>query len=384
MKHNWEYKKLGQLLKTTSGVTPLKGVSDYYDHGTIPWLRSGEVCKKDIYNCEVYITEKAVEESNAKFIPINSVVIAMYGTTAGQVGIIRKEMTTNQAICSIFPSPYYLQDFLYYYLYSQKDNLVKKAYGAAQSNISQTIIKELEIPVPSMEVQEQIVAELDKINEIISDCKEAIRNLDNLAQSLFYDYFGDPITNPKGWETLKISSFTKTTSGGTPSKSHPEYYNNPTIPWLRSGEVCKMNIVDTEIYISELGMKNSSTKLIPKESVVVAMYGATAGQVGIIKREMTTNQAVCAILPNLNVNSIYLYFYLSLMKPVILKLAHGAAQSNISQDIIKSLTIPVPPLELQEKFAARIEQIEEQKKGLEATIAGMQTLLDSRMDYWFN
>lgn len=384
MKHNWEYQELGKILKTTSGGTPLKGVSDYYDYGTIPWLRSGEVCKKDIYECDIYITEKAVEESNAKFIPVNSVVIAMYGATAGQVGIIRKEMTTNQAICSIFPSSYYLQDFLYYYLYSQKDNLIKKAYGAAQSNISQTIIKELNIPIPPKEVQKQIVAELDKINEIISDCKEAIHNLDSLAQSLFYNYFGDPITNPKGWEVRKLSSFAKTVSGGTPSKSHPEYYDNPTIPWLRSGEIRKIFIYEAEISISELGIKYSSAKIIPKESVVVAMYGATAGQVGIIKKEMTTNQAICAILPNSTVNSIYLYFHLCLLKNEILKLAHGAAQSNISQEIIKYLPIPLPPLSLQNKFATRIEQIEQQKKGLEETIANMQTLLDSRMDYWFN
>lgn len=205
MKHNWEYRRLGSFLKTTSGGTPLKGVSEYYDNGTIPWLRSGEVCKKEILDCEIYITQKAVDESSAKFIPANSVVMAMYGATAGQVGIIRQAMTTNQAICSIFPSPFYSQDFLYYYLSSMKDKLVEQAYGAAQPNISQTIIKSLYIPVPPMATQEQIVAELDQINDLIAKNRELLSQLDALAQSLFYNTFGDPISNPKEWSLKKLS-----------------------------------------------------------------------------------------------------------------------------------------------------------------------------------
>lgn len=363
MKHNWEYKRLGSFLKTTSGGTPLKGVSDYYDNGTIPWLRSGEVCKKEILDCEIYITQKAVDESSAKLIPANSVVMAMYGATAGQVGIIRKRMTTNQAICSIFPSQFYTQDFLYYYLSSLKDKLVEKAYGAAQPNISQTIIKSLSIPVPPMEEQEQIVAELDKINEVIEDCRELLRSLDALAQSIFYDYFGDPILNPKGW-TMKLWGDCLNIINGKNQKA----VENPNgqFPIYGSGGI--MNYADAYLcpeYCTIIGRKGNISKPI------------------FVKTKFWNVDTAFGLCPDKSILApLYLYFF---CKNYDFEKHNKAVTipSLVKGDLLK-IQIPVPPLELQEKFAERIEQIDAQKKAVEETIANLQTLLDSRMDYWFN
>ena len=147
MKEGWIVKKLGEIFETQSGGTPLKTHKEYYEEGNIPWLRSGEVCKKYIQDTEMYITSLGLENSSAKYFPIDTVVVAMYGATAGQVGILKLETTTNQAICGIFPREDYIPEFLYYVLHSKYYELVSQAIGNAQPNISQNKIRNLYIPI---------------------------------------------------------------------------------------------------------------------------------------------------------------------------------------------------------------------------------------------
>jgi type I restriction enzyme S subunit len=184
----WEWKKIGDFCETSSGGTPLKQHNEYYENGNIPWLRSGEVCQKEIFETEMYITQKGMENSSAKYFPENSVVVAMYGATAGQVGIVRFRTTTNQAVCGIFPNEKYKTEYLYYALLSKKKELVAQAVGGAQPNISQIKIRNLQIPLPPLSVQKEIVARLDKLSEnvkrleanykqIIADCEELKKSI---------------------------------------------------------------------------------------------------------------------------------------------------------------------------------------------------------------
>lgn len=113
------------------------------------------------------------------------------------------------------------------------------------------------------------------------------------------------------WEYKKLGEVCETSSGGTPSKNHLEYYEGGTIPWLRSGEVAQGLIYETELFITELGLNNSSAKLFPIDTVVLAMYGATVGQVGLLKKEMATNQAICAIFPNHKLYPLFLLYSLT-------------------------------------------------------------------------
>ena len=387
MKNNLTKGRMDDFFILRMGKTPPRDNSDYWLNGTNNWVAISDMGKsKYISSTSECITDKGVADCNMVPVPANTVVMS-FKLSIGKTAITSKPIFTNEAIMSFLPKTEFadniLVDYIYYYLLGHRwGGTGKKAVMGVTLN--KASLSATPFSFPSLADQKQAIAELDKINETIEDCRELLRNLDALAQSLFYDFFGDPITNPKGWETKSIQELAITTAGGTPSKSHPEYYMDGNIRWLRSGEVCKMNIIDTELRITELGLNNCSAKIVPVNSVVVAMYGATASQVGIIRTEMALNQAICAILPNMHTNPIYLYFCLSSLKDSLLKVAHGAAQPNISQAIIKSTYIPVPPLALQEQFATRIEQIEEQKKAVEQTIAELQTLLDSRMDYWFN
>ena len=384
MKHNWEYKRLGSFLKTTSGGTPLKGVSEYYDNGTIPWLRSGEVCKKEILDCEIYITQKAVDESSAKFIPANSVVMAMYGATAGQVGIIRQVMTTNQAICSIFPSPFYSQDFLYYFLSSLKDKLVEQAYGAAQPNISQTIIKSLYIPVPQMKTQDQIVAELDQINDLIAKNRELLSQLDALAQSLFYDTFGDPSVNPKSFPLCALSDICDVISTGITYK--PEMVAEDGTIVLRSSNIQESKFVLDDIVRVQMQLKE--TQYVKKNDILMCSRNGSARLVGkaCLIPELSERMswgAFMTIIRSKYFHYLFHYFRLPAFREQ-LKKTKTSTVNQITIGMLKGIKLPFPPLALQEDFAAKVEAIEAQKAKIEAEIAELQTLLDARMDYWFN
>lgn len=177
----WEKKAIGEICKTASGGTPTSTNRAYYENGTINWLKSGEVSKGFIYSTEEHITEKALQESAAKLFPVDTVVIAMYGATAGQVGILKTESTTNQAICGIYPNEYYLPEFIYFYLKSKRDYFLSQSTGGAQPNISQLTIKKTMIPSVPIEQQRVIV---DAIREEMSIVEQNKRLIEIFQQKI--------------------------------------------------------------------------------------------------------------------------------------------------------------------------------------------------------
>ncbi|MFM7438731.1 MAG: restriction endonuclease subunit S [Snowella sp.] len=197
----WELKSIGEVCKTGAGGTPLKSNKEYYEGGEIPWLLSGEVAQGEIFKSENFITQVGLENSSAKIFPKNTVLVAMYGATAGQVGILRFEAATNQAVCGILPNKNFVPEFIYYALLSKKEELISKAQGNAQPNISQLKIKETKIPVPPIDEQKRIVAILDEAFEGID---QAIRNTEkNLANAReLFDSYLNKIFTYKGneWE----------------------------------------------------------------------------------------------------------------------------------------------------------------------------------------
>lgn len=171
----YEIVSIGDVFTTSSGGTPLKKYEDeYYQNGTIPWLRSGEVAQGYIHEAEIYITEEALKKSSAKLFPINTVLVAMYGATAGQVGILKFEASTNQAVCGILPNDKAVPEYLYLIIKSQKEYLISLSGGGAQPNISQKIIRDLKIPLPPLSVQEEIVAEIESYQNEIEKQKKLI------------------------------------------------------------------------------------------------------------------------------------------------------------------------------------------------------------------
>ena len=388
MRKGWEYKRLGEVLETTSGGTPSKSHKEYYEGGTIPWLRSGEVSKGDIYDAELYITEEGLKKSSAKLFPIDTVLIAMYGATVGQVGILKSTMCTNQAICGILPNKDFHPNFLKYVLLANKKNYLKQAMGGAQPNISQQVIKSTYIPIVKFSEQESVVSELDKINELIRLKKEQLKDFDNLAQSLFYEMFGDPVENEKGWEVKKIGDLALVKTGPFGSMLHKEDYICDGIPLVNPVHMKDFKIVpDLDFTISKEKASELENYLLKSNDVVFARRG-DIGRCAIVSE--AEQGFICGtgslfVRFSKEIESIFIMYIIrcdSFSKHLISK-AKGATMLNINSNTIADLRIPLPPLSLQRLFAQRIEQIEREKSEVQKSIQDLETLLASRMQYWF-
>ena len=215
----------------------------------------------------------------------------------------------------------------------------KGCSGTTRDRISRKKLEVITIPVPPLSEQQRIVALLDTEFAKIDALKaNAEKNLQN-AKDLFQATLKKELEPKNGWNEKKIGELFETGSGGTPLKMHKEYYEGGNIPWLRSGEVCKKYITKTELFITKLGLDNSSAKYFPSNTIVVAMYGATAGQVGILKIQTTTNQAVCGIFPNELYIPEFVYYSIQSKQENLVSQATGNAQPNISQIKIKNLSI---------------------------------------------
>ena len=206
MSSAWRVVRIGDLFKTGAGGTPLKSRKEFYQGGEIPWLMSGEVSSRDIEHAKHFITETGLNNSSAKIFPKDTVLVAMYGATAGQAGILRINAATNQAVCGIYPSEEALPEYLYYALLSISKELVAKAAGNAQPNISQAKIKNTEIFLPSLAEQKRIVSILDEaftgIDAAIANTEKNLAN----ARELFESYLSSVFSSaPLHWQKSALS-----------------------------------------------------------------------------------------------------------------------------------------------------------------------------------
>jgi len=168
-----------------------------------------------------------------------------------------------------------------------------------------------------------------------------------------------PFEIPKNWKWVRINEIGSWSAGATPSRGNKDYYENGTTPWIKTGELNDSYIEDAEEYITEMALKECSVRLNPIGSVLIAMYGATIGKVGILNIEATTNQACCACIP-IMINNRFLYYFLKSNKERFLEASHGGAQPNISKDIITKSLMPLPPLAEQKRIVTKIDAVLEQ------------------------
>lgn len=388
MRKGWEYKKLGEVLETTSGGTPSKSHKEYYEGGTIPWLRSGEVSKGDIYDAELYITEEGLKKSSAKLFPIDTVLIAMYGATVGQVGILKSTMCTNQAICGILPNKDFHPNFLKYVLLANKKNYLKQAIGGAQPNISQQVIKSTYIPIVKFSEQESVVSELDKINELIRLKKEQLKDFDNLAQSIFYEMFGDPVENEKGWEMKKLNEIVSDNCSISYGIVQPGDGIENGVPVVRPVDM-------TGTFVYRQGLKNTTKEIsdsykrtILKGNEILMCVRGTTGLIAMASSELrgcNVTRGITLIECGKSCNKWFIYYQISnsSIQQYIAEYTRGIALKQINMKDVRDIPLCLPPLPLQHLFAQRIEQIEHQKAEVQKAITDLETLLASRMQYWF-
>ena len=254
------------------------------------------------------------------------------------------------------------------------------ANGSAQKLIPLSKLKDLKISVPDKEAQHRIADILSAYDNLIENNQKQIKLLEEAAQRLYKEWFVDlrfpghentKIVDgvPEGWQYEKLGDLVKTTSGGTPSRRKSEYYVNGNIRWIKTKELNDRFIFETEEHITEDAVKNSSAKVLPEGALIVAMYGATIGKIGITAAEMACNQACCAFISfDDMISKEYLYCWLMDNREYLVSQGKGAAQSNLSQEMIRNFSLLCPDKKVIKNFTEIVTTMLENKRVLENKI----------------
>ena len=334
---NWKTYRLGDVCNLVAGVAFKSKDFGNYPNKVVkiadiqpPIVNTNDMVGVDMSN---YDTNKLCKY----IVTQGDYVLAMTGATIGKLGRITNDIEAyiNQRVLTFRPIESIVnKDYLYYQLCSEKFNkyiLNHIDSETAQPNISAGSVGGFEISLPSLEEQRRIAGILGAIDDKIENNRRINTNLELQAQALYKQWFVDS-------STVKLGNVVKTTSGGTPSRSHMEFYVGK-YGWVKSKELNSSFITKTEETITDDAIAKSAAKLLPAKSILIAMYGATVGQYAILSQPMTCNQAVCALLPNENYPYTYLFMVAKNIKEELANKAIGSAQQNISQVIIKDIDI---------------------------------------------
>lgn len=370
MNKKWNYKKIGEVFTTYSGGTPLKSHKDYYFGGSIPWLLSGEVNQRRIAETKNFITKKGYENSSAKMFPKNTVLVAMYGATAGQVGILDFEAATNQAVCGILPNENVIPEFLYFYMLSTKKQLISQAVGNAQPNLSQLKIKNTHIPIPPLPEQQRIVDILDQsfaaIDQAIENTEKNFKNSNELFQSFLQSVF-NPQQN--GWKQKNLGEFCKLNGRiGWKGLTAKEYTNSGPL-FLSVHSLNYGDYVDFSdaYHISEFRYLESPEIMLKKDDVLICKDGAGIGKCGIVGElpdKTTINSSLLLIRPDKSIHPKFLYYCLisPFFQSIVNSRLNGATTPHLYQRDITEFPIFLPPIETQMAILAKLDSLNEKTK----------------------
>ena len=326
------------------------------------------------------ITTNAVANSATTLLPSGAIlIVTRSGILARTVPLARttREVAINQDIKALLPGPKVTAEYLHYFLESEEAALLGHvSRGATVHRLETGVIRNLPISLPPLDEQRRIVVVLDAA---FADLATATAGTVVTRQSLrkaFNGHLEQTFLKLQHMvPTASIANLCHTTSGGTPLRSQADYFANGKIPWLMSSEVGAREIHSSSKFITEAGLKASSAKLVPPDCVLVAMYGATAGEVGILRFASTTNQAVCAIHPTINLSPEYLYYSLLEQQSSLKQSATGNAQPNISQEKIRALLLPVPPSDQQTLIANSLWALEDEFQAIDDGLSERVSLL---------
>ena len=354
-----------------SGGTPSTEESSYWG-GNIKWLSSGETSQRFISDTVDKITEEGVKNSSTKLAKKNNIVMACagQGKTRGQTSYLLDDMYINQSVIALETKTSVLPLYLFYDLSSRYEELRGGSDASStRGSITTTALKNLPFKYPDLSTQQSIVDILFGYDSLIEANNRRIELLEQAAQELYREWFvrfrfpgyeDVKFENslPEGWERNKIQKYYNTCSVGTPSRSKPEYFENGVYPWVKTGEIKDCVIIDTEEYITQEAVNNSSAKVLPAKSVAMAMYGVNIGLLAYFDSEMTCNQACCVFSDKRDFSSKhYLYYYLKSIREYLLLISFGAAQQNLSQDLIKKLKITMPSDDVVQAFEKQVDDI---------------------------
>ncbi|WP_178989030.1 restriction endonuclease subunit S [Winogradskyella schleiferi] len=343
MREDWIECTLGEVCFTTSGGTPSRQNKDFYK-GNIPWIKSGELDKGIIYDSEEHISEEAIKKSSAKIFPKGTLLFALYGATIGKMATLGVDAATNQAICGIYKSDVFNSEYLYNFLFSQKNFLIQQGIGGAQPNISQTILKKLNISIAPLVEQKAIVNKIEELfsslDSGIADLKKAQGQLVIYRQAVLKKAFEGAYSD-KEYKIVTIDTLCEVVRGGSPRPAGDERFYNGDIPFMKVRDISRnigIYVDNAEHSIKEAGLKK--TRFVDANTLLLTNSGATLGIPAITTINTTFNDGIAAFL-YLDDDLRYHYYYWCSKTVYLRNLNQGAAQPNLNTSVIGKMEIPI-------------------------------------------
>ena len=380
--------KLGELCDVVSGGTPSRAITEFWEGGTIPWIKIGNIKGKYVGEADEYITQAGLEGSSAKILSAGTILFTIFATL-GEVGILTIKACTNQAIAGITikNQSEALTDYLYYFLKSKKSHVTALGRGVAQNNINLSILRNFEVPIPALSMQKQIVDVLDKAEKIIEAHQQQLQKLDELVKARFVEIFGAYPLNPMGWKKGTIRDVVADVRYGS---SRPAV-DGGKYPYLRmnnityGGELDLSDVKRIDVPENELGKctvrrgdvlfnRTNSKELVGKTCVY----------------DRDEMMVLAGFVIRVRVNDLVLPEFLSAFlnadfsKMTLLGMCKAAiGQANINAQEMQNIGIYIPPIELQREFVQFKNQTDKSKVAVQKALDETQLLFDSLMQKYF-
>lgn len=362
----WVSEKLGNVCQTTSGGTPSRKNPDYYI-GSIPWVKSGELDRGLIVDTEEKISEAAIKNSSAKIFPQGTLLIALYGATIGKLGFLGTDAATNQAICGIFKNEILDLEFLRYYLFNNRHKLIEQGAGGAQPNISQTILKNLDVVIPPLPEQHRIVAAIEalftSLDRGIASLKTAQQQLKIYRQAVLKWAFEGKLTNeevkdgelPEGWKWVKLGDVSEMCLGKMLDKTKNKgdfqpYLRNINVRWGH------FNLSDLEMMKFE---ESESERYGLKQGDLIICEGGEPGRaaVWVHSQPIKIQKALHRVRLNQDFDPKYFYYFMFFAASIgqLEQYFTGTTIKHLTGKELKKVIFPAPSLSEQHQIVAAIE-----------------------------
>ena len=358
-------------------------------HGTPEYSDDGEyyfVNGNNLSDGSIVITQETKRVSHSEYLKYKkelgdrTLFVSINGTIGNIAYYKGEKIVLGKSACYFNLLESVDKDFIRYTLSTEYFQKYAHTYanGTTIKNLGLTAMREFSFSLPPLQEQQQIAATLSCLDRKIENLRRQNVTLEAIAQTLFNHWFvdfefpnadGKPYKSsggamepselgdiPAAWRVGKLGEIYKTTSGGTPSRKEPDYYAEKGYLWVKSKELYSNFILHTEEKITPLGLKNSSAKLLPEKTILIAMYGATVGQISVLGVESTCNQAICAVLEQ-EYSNYFIYLWLKHTQKEWTGMAIGSAQQNLSQVLISKIEIVIPTLDIHYRFSSVVSPI---------------------------
>ena len=381
--------RLGDICEIQSGGTPARSNCTYWEGGTIPWVKISDIKGKHLNKTEEYITESGLQNSSAKLFPKGTILYTIFATL-GETCILDIDAATNQAIAGLtVKSDIIYREYLYYYLFSLKSVVDNLGRGVAQNNINMSILRNLPVPLPPLDEQRKIAAVLDKVSDLIAKRRQQLDKLDELVKSRFIEMFGNFVYERDRWNVCTIGDVADTIDPQPSHRTPPISLDG--IPYVGIAE-CNYSTrrIDFE-KARKVGQnvlrEHTERYTLDEGDLIIGKIGTIGKPVFIPIEQTYTLSANTVLIKPIKgkVVSQYLYavFQSEYMDRIIDAEKKSTSQPAFGIQKVRRIEIPMPPLELQQQFAAFVAQTDKSKSTIQKSLEKLEILKKALLQKYF-